>query len=75
MTKPGKLDGKMVAVRGQFRGQNLFGDLPAASRKRGADWVIKEDLFAAWVTGPQAEGLRLGVRRRAQARHAASGCR
>jgi hypothetical protein len=56
VTKPGKLDGKIVRVSGQFRGQNLFGDLPAASRKRGADWVIKEDLFAVWVTGRKPKG-------------------
>jgi hypothetical protein len=56
LTRPGKLDGKLVRVRGQFRGQNLFGDLPAASRKGSSDWVIKEDLFAAWVTGRKPKG-------------------
>jgi hypothetical protein len=56
VTKPGKLDGRMVRVKGQFRGQNLFGDLPSASRTRGADWVIKEDLFAAWVSGRKPRG-------------------
>ena len=56
VTKPGKLDGKMVTVKGQFRGSNLFGDLPSASRRRSADWVIKEDLFAAWVTGHKSKG-------------------
>ena len=56
VTKPGKLDGKLVRVKGQFRGQNLFGDLPSASRKRTADWVIKEDMFAVWVTGRRPKG-------------------
>ena len=56
MTKPGKLDGKAVRVRGQFRGQNLFGDLPSASRRRSADWVIKDDMFAVWVTGKKPKG-------------------
>ncbi len=56
VTKPGKLDGKRVVVRGQFRGQNLFGDLPSASRKRSSDWVIKDDLFAVWVTGKKPKG-------------------
>jgi hypothetical protein len=56
VTKPGKLDGKVVRVRGQFRGQNLFGDLPSASRRRSADWVIKDDAFAVWVTGKKAKG-------------------
>ncbi len=56
VTKPGKLDGKMVRVKGQFRGSDLFGDLPSASRKRESDWVIKEDLFAVWVTGRKPRG-------------------
>jgi hypothetical protein len=56
ITRPGKLDGKMVRVKGQFRGSNLFGDLPAASRNRANDWVIKEDLFAVWVTGRKPKG-------------------
>jgi hypothetical protein len=56
VTKPGRLDGKVVRLRGQFRGQNLFGDLPSASRKRSSDWVVKEDLFAAWVTGKKPRG-------------------
>ncbi len=56
VTKPGKLDGRMVRVKGQFRGSNLFGDLPASSRRRGSDWVIKEELFAAWVTGRKPKG-------------------
>ena len=46
----------MVHVAGQFRGQNLFGDLPSASRQRSADWVLKEDVFAVWVTGKKPTG-------------------
>ena len=56
VTKPDKHDGKMVTVRGQFRGANLFGDLPSASRKRSSDWVLKDDLFAVWVSGKKAKG-------------------
>jgi hypothetical protein len=56
VTKADQFDGKMVSVRGQFRGQNLFGDLPSSSRRRSADWVIKDDLYAAWVTGKKAKG-------------------
>jgi hypothetical protein len=56
VTRPGKLDGKIVTVKGQFRGGNLFGDLPSSSRRRSSDWVIKEDLFAAWVTGKKPKG-------------------
>jgi hypothetical protein len=56
VTKTGSFDGKVVTVKGQFRGGNLFGDLPSASRQRSSDWVIKEDLFAAWVTGKKPKG-------------------
>jgi hypothetical protein len=56
VTHPDQYDGKMVNVKGQFRGENLFGDLPSASRQRSSDWVIKEDLFAVWVTGRKPKG-------------------
>jgi hypothetical protein len=56
ITRPDEFDGKTVSVRGQFRGENLFGDLPSSSRVRSADWVIKDDMFAAWVTGKKPKG-------------------
>jgi hypothetical protein len=56
VTKLGKLDGRNVTVVGQFRGANLFGDLPASSRRRTSDWVIKEELYAVWVTGRKPKG-------------------
>jgi hypothetical protein len=56
VTKAEKFEGKTVSVRGQFRGENLFGDLPSASRDRSSDWVIKDDVFAAWVTGKKPKG-------------------
>jgi hypothetical protein len=56
VTRPAKLEGKLVTVKGQFRGSNLFGDLPSSSRSRSSDWVIKDDLFAAWVTGKKPKG-------------------
>lgn len=56
VTKPGKLDGRTVRVVGKFRGRNLYGDLPAKSGESGADWVIKDDVFAAWVTGKKPKG-------------------
>lgn len=54
--RPDRYDGKTVSVLGQFRGQNLFGDLPSASRQRSSDWVLKNDLYAVWVTGKKAKG-------------------
>jgi hypothetical protein len=56
VTKPGRHAGKTVTVRGQFRGSNLFGDLPSASRQRSSDWVLKDDVFAVWVSGKKAKG-------------------
>jgi hypothetical protein len=67
VTKPDRFDGKLVTVRGQFRGSNLFGDLPSASRQRSSDWVLKEEVFAVWVSGKKAKGegwtLDPGLRR------------
>ncbi|MGH7536473.1 MAG: Ig-like domain-containing protein, partial [Gemmatimonadales bacterium] len=61
VNRPGKYEGKFVRVSGRFRGQNLFGDLPNRSRRKGADWVIKDDVYAVWVTGrkPKGEGFSL----------------
>jgi hypothetical protein len=61
VTRPGQRDGEKVRVVGQFRGANLFGDLPSASRRRSGDWILKSDLFAVWVTGkkPRGSGWKL----------------
>jgi len=58
---PGQRDGQMVRVIGQFRGRNLFRDLPATSQLKSNDWVLKNDIFAVWVTGqrPRGDGFRL----------------
>jgi hypothetical protein len=53
---PGRHDGETVKVVGQFRGHNLYGDLPSKSTRSGSDWVIKDDLFAVWVTGKKPKG-------------------
>jgi hypothetical protein len=54
--RPGRWEGRDVRVVGQFRGANLFGDLPSASHLKSSDWVLKEDVFAVWVTGKKPEG-------------------
>jgi hypothetical protein len=56
LSNPGKNDGKMVRVFGQFRGRNLYGDLPSKSQASSDDWVIKDDLFAVWVSGKKSKG-------------------
>ncbi|MET0552352.1 MAG: Ig-like domain-containing protein [Vicinamibacteria bacterium] len=52
----GKSDGKTVKVVGQFRGSNLRGDLPPATRRAPQDWVLKDDFYAVWITGHGASG-------------------
>jgi hypothetical protein len=39
------------------RGRNLYGDLPVRSQRNSSDWVIKNDVFAVWVTGKKPKGL------------------
>ena len=53
---PEKRDGQLVRVVGQFRGRNLYGDLPSKSERDRSDWVIKDDLYAVWVTGKKPKG-------------------
>jgi hypothetical protein len=61
--QPGKQEGRLVKVVGQFRGRNLFGDLPSKSEKARSDWVLKDDMFAVWITGkkPKGEGFELDL--------------
>ncbi len=60
---PGKYDGRVVKVVGQFRGRNLFGDLPSKSQGGRSDWVLKDELFAVWITKkkPKGEGFELDL--------------
>jgi hypothetical protein len=53
--------GRRVRITGQFRGRNLFGDLPPSSQRDASDWVLKDGEHAVWVTGkkPQGKGWRL----------------
>ena len=61
VSREGQMDGQLVRVVGKFRGRNLFGDLPARSMRRVDDWVIKDSLFAVWVTNkkPKGDGFEL----------------
>jgi hypothetical protein len=52
----GKHDGKLVRVRGTYRGANVYRDLPEPSRRGARDWVLKDGHFAAWITGREAPG-------------------
>ena len=52
----GAAEKRSVRVRGQFRGRNLFGDLPGESRQASSDWVIQDQGVAIWVTGKAPKG-------------------
>ena len=49
-------DHKDVRAIGQFRGGNLCGDLPAASRRLPVDWVLLTSEGPVWVVGHRPEG-------------------
>lgn len=61
--EPWKFDGQSVTLVGQFRGRNLFGDLPDAPKKSRYDFVLKAADAAVWVTGlrPRGKGFDLNV--------------
>jgi hypothetical protein len=64
--EPWRFTGQTVTVTGNFRGRNLFGDLPDAPRKGRYDFVIRNTEGAVWVTGvrPRGRGFDLEVDRR-----------
>ena len=57
----GRYDGQLVRVRGTYRGANRDADLPEKTRKGRGDWVIKDGLFAIWISGrkPKGDGFAL----------------
>lgn len=61
--QPWRFDGQKVTVVGQFRGRNLFGDLPSAPGKSRYDFVLRSTDAAVWVTDlrPRGRGFDLSV--------------
>lgn len=61
--EPWRFDGQSVTLTGQFRGRNLFGDLPGAPRKSQYDFVLKNGDAFVWVVGmrPRGRGFDLNV--------------
>jgi hypothetical protein len=59
--RPERFQGRTIRVVGQFRGANLFADLPAKSQRKRGDWVLQEGERAIWVTGkkPKGDGWQL----------------
>jgi hypothetical protein len=65
--EPWKFEGQTVTLVGQFRGRNLFGDVPDAPGRSRYDFVLKAADAAVWVTGlrPRGKDFELNVDRRA----------
>ena len=64
--EPWKFDTQKVTVIGNFRGRNLFGDLPGAPGKSRYDFVLRGFEGSIWVTNlrPRGSGFELDVNRR-----------
>jgi hypothetical protein len=64
--EPWRYDGETVTVTGNFRGRNLFGDLPGAPATSRYDFVVRGSEGAIWVTGlrPRGRGFDLDIDRR-----------
>ena len=54
--EPERFKNQPVTVIGQFRGRNLFGDLPSTPRQSRYDFVLKSGEAAIWIVGLQPRG-------------------
>lgn len=54
--EPEKFVGHPVTIQGQFRGRNLFGDLPEAPINNKWQFVLRSTDAAVWVMGLQPRG-------------------
>ena len=54
--EPARFEGRRVAILGQFRGRNLFGDLPEAPAPSKWQFVLRATDTALWVMGLQPRG-------------------
>ena len=63
LDEPAAYSGKTARIYGQFRGRNLFADLPANSARGKEDWVLKDGDTAMWVMGkaPKGQGWKLDL--------------
>jgi hypothetical protein len=59
--QPTEYVGKRVTIKGQFRGRNLYGDLPQGPSLSQWDFVLRAADSALWVTGqrPRGKGFNL----------------
>jgi hypothetical protein len=58
---PSRYEDQQITVTGEFRGSNLYGDLPRAPTSGRWDFVLKSANAAVWVTGlrPKGKGFEL----------------
>jgi hypothetical protein len=54
--EPARFDGQKVTITGQFRGRNLYGDLPEAPAQNRYQFVLRSADAAVWVMGLQPKG-------------------
>lgn len=54
--EPARFENQKVTVIGQFRGRNLFGDLPEAPVQNRYSFVLRSGDAAIWVMGVQPKG-------------------
>ena len=54
--RPDGFERKQLTLRGRFRSQNLYGDLPAWPRQSQWDFVLQAADAAIWVTGQRPRG-------------------
>jgi hypothetical protein len=54
--EPLRFENQKVAIVGQFRGRNLFGDLPEAPVQNRYSFVLRSSDAAIWVMGLQPKG-------------------
>ena len=64
--QPWRFEGQKVTIVGEFRGRNLFGDLPNAPAKSRFDFVLRSADAAVWITDlrPRGRGFDLSVEAR-----------
>jgi hypothetical protein len=54
--EPTRFDGQKVTITGQFRGRNLFGDLPEAPTQSRFEFVLRSGDAGVWIVGLQPKG-------------------
>ena len=54
--EPAKYDAQKITIVGQFRGRNLFGDLPEAPAQNRFQFVVRSADAAVWVMGVAPKG-------------------